>query len=151
MHGKKALVIGLMIGIHGGASFAQAVRPEEAIRYRKAVMVMTKWHYDRLSQQAKGAVPFVREEADRHAAWLEALSKNAAEGFVAGSQEGGETKASPAIWSDSAKFRGLVERFQADSGKLRETVRHGEPAAIKTQLDNLARTCKVCHDDFKKS
>lgn len=151
MRGRKALAIALMVSMYGGASFAQAVRTEDAIRYRKAVMVMTKWHYDRLSQQAKGVVPFVREEADRHAAWLEALSKNAAEGFIPGSQEGGETKAAPAIWNEGPKFRGLVDRFQADATKLREITRHGEPAVIKSQLDNMARTCKLCHDDFKKS
>ncbi len=151
MRCKKALASGLVFLIFAGSAFAQVIRTEDAIRYRKAVMVMTKWHFDRLAQQAKGVVPLVREDADRHAAWLEALSKNAAEGFVPGSQEGGDSKAAPTIWSDGQKFRGLVDRFQADASKLREITRHGEAAAIKAQLDNMARTCKVCHDDFKKS
>lgn len=113
-------------------------------------MVMMKWHYERLSQQAKGIVPFARDEVERNAGWLDALSKNAAEGFVAGSHEG-DTKALPAIWSDTQKFRALIERFQAEASKLRETARSGDAATIRSQLDSMARTCKSCHDDFKKS
>lgn len=150
MNRKKLVAVGFMICIYPFASFAQAPRAEDAIRYRKAVMVMIKWHYDRLAQQAKGIVPFVREEAGRNAAWIEALSKNAAEGFVAGSHEG-DTKATGAIWSDGQKFRSLVERFQGDASRLRDATRNGDPADIKSRMDDMTRTCKACHDDFKKS
>lgn len=147
---RKAIVIGLIVGVHSIAATAQVARTEDAIRYRKAVMVMIKWHYDRLAQMAKGSVPFTRDEVDRNAARLEALSKNVAEGFVAGSHEG-DTRAQAAIWSDSQKFHGAIERFQADAAKLRETARKGDAAAVKTQLDAMTKSCKACHDDFKKS
>lgn len=150
MNCTKVAAVGFMICIQSLAATAQIVRTEDAIRYRKAAMVMMKWHYDRLSQQAKGTVPFTREEAERNAGWLDALSKNAAEGFVAGSHEG-DTKALPTIWSDRQKFRALVERFQADAAKLRDTAHSGDATAMKSQLDSMARTCKSCHDDFKKS
>lgn len=135
---------------HALAATAQTVRAEDAIRYRKAVMVMIKWHYDRLSQAAKGSLPLARDEIERNAAWLDALSKNAAEGFGVGSLEG-DTKALAAIWRDEAKFRGLVEKFQADAARLRQFARGGEAAALKAPLDAMTRTCKSCHDDFKKS
>jgi cytochrome c556 len=149
MNCKKVAVVGFMICIQSLAATAQGVRTEDAIRYRKAAMVMMKWHYDRLSQQAKGVVPFTRDEAERNAGWLDALSKNAAEGFIVGSHEG-DTKALPTIWRDKQIFRALIERFQADTTKLREVSRSGDVTAIKSQLDNIARTCKSCHDDFKK-
>lgn len=145
-----AVAVSLIISILPFAVSAQALRVEDAIRYRKATMVMIKWHFDRLSHLAKGVIPFSRDEAERNAVWLDALSKNAAEGFIPGSQEG-DTRALPAIWSDREKFRTLVERFQADASKLREMVRKGETATIKSQLDSMARTCKSCHDDFKKT
>lgn len=146
----RKVVVCLVIGIFSSGAVAQTLRTEDAIRYRKAAMVMMKWHYDRLSQQAKGSVPFARGEAERNAAWLDALSKNAAEGFVPGSLEG-DTKATAAIWSEAPRFRGLIERFQADATRLREISKSGDPAAIKSQLEAVARTCKSCHDDFKKS
>lgn len=147
---NKLVAVGFMIYSLSFAASAQIVRAEDAIRYRRAAMVMMKWHYDRLSQQTKGAIPFARDEAERNAGWLDALSKNAAEGFVTGSHEG-DTKALPIIWSERQKFRSLVERFQADAAKLREAAQGGDAAAIRSQLDIVARTCKSCHDDFKKS
>lgn len=150
MSRRIAVAIGLLINIHSFSASAQTPRTEDAIRYRRAAMVMVKWHFDRLSELTKGKVPFTREEAERNAAWLDALSKNAAEGFVPGSHEG-DTRALAAVWSDRPKFRNLVERFQSDASKLRESARIGDAAAIKSQLDNMARTCKSCHDDFKKS
>lgn len=150
MSRRNAAAVSLIISVFAFSASAQTSRTEDAIRYRKATMVMIKWHFDRLSQIVKGSIPFARDEAERNAVWLDALSKNAAEGFVSGSQEG-DTRALAAVWNDRQKFHGLVERFQADASRLRETVRKGEMAAIKTQLDNMARTCKSCHDDFKKT
>lgn len=123
---------------------------EDSIRYRKAVMIMIKWHYDRLAKHAKGTIPLAHDEVDRNAAWLDALSKNAAEGFIPGSSDG-DTKALPSIWIDGPTFQGLIERFQGDATKLRTVVRKGDATALKLQLDDMAKTCKTCHDDFKKS
>lgn len=83
---KNVWAIGFMVFVVlTGVCNAQAPVPraEDAIRYRRAVMVMIKWHYDRLSLQTKGSIPFVREEAQRSTAWLETLSQQAAEGLPA--------------------------------------------------------------------
>lgn len=151
---KNVWAIGFMVlMVFVGVCNAQAPVPraEDAIRYRRAVMVMIKWHYDRLSLQTKGSIPFVREEAQRSTAWLETLSQQAAEGFVPGSHEG-ETKAQPAICTQAAKFHALADRFRSDATKLNEIARTaGDATALKAQMNEVTRTCKSCHDDFKKS
>lgn len=152
MRYKKGMwFIGFMVFVGVCNAQAPVPRAEDAIRYRRAVMVMIKWHYDRLSLQTKGNIPFVREEAQRNTAWLEMLSQQAAEGFVPSSHEG-DTKALPSIWEQGVKFRSLAERFRTDVTKLNEIARTGgDAAALKAQMNEVTRTCKSCHDDFKKS
>lgn len=148
---KYVWVIGFMVFVGVCNAQAPVPRAEDAIRYRRAVMAMVKWHYDRLSFQTKGSTPFVREEAQRSAAWLEMLSQQSAEGFVPGSHEG-DTKALPSIWAQGSQFRALVERFRSDTAKLNAIARAGgDAAALKAQMNEVTRTCKSCHDDFKKS
>ncbi len=150
MHYAKRVTVGLVMGLLGTVSQAQLQRADDVIRYRKAVMVMMKWHYDHLAQQTKAGTSFSRTESQRHADWLDALSKSVPEGYTVEAQEG-DTRALPAIWGQWPKFQALAERFQADAAKLREVARKGDPTTLKVQLNELTRTCKSCHDDFKKS
>jgi cytochrome c556 len=146
----KILALGLAMVLMTCGMAAQASRAEDTIRYRKAVMVMIKWNYEQLSQQAKGSTPFSREEAQRQASWLDALSKSVLEGFPVGSHDG-DTKALPAIWSQWPQFKTLTQRMQSDVTKLQELAQKGDVIALKAALNELTRTCKACHDDFKKS
>lgn len=129
---------------------AQATRYEEPIRYRQAVMTLVKRHYDQVSGMAKGKLPFNREELNRHAAYLDMLSHVSLDGFVAGSHEG-NTKARPEIWKEWARYRGLNDKFQAETAHLKDVARAGTPDAVKAVVADLTKVCKSCHDDFKDS
>lgn len=129
---------------------AQASRYEEPIRYRQAVMTLAKRHYEQVSGMAKGKLPFNREDLNRHAAYLDMLSRISLDGFVAGSHEG-NTKASPEIWKEWARYRGLTEKFQAETARLKEIARAGSPDAVKAVVADLTKVCKGCHDDFKEA
>lgn len=129
---------------------AQASRFEEPIRYRQAVMTLVKRHYDQASGMAKGKLPFNREELNRHAAYLDMLSRVSLDGFVAGSHEG-NTRARPEIWKEWARYRGMAEKFQAETARLKEVARAGSPDAVKAVVADLTTACKNCHDDFKEA
>lgn len=129
---------------------AQTSRYEEPIRYRQAVMTLVKRHYDQASGMAKGKLPFNREELNRHAAYLDMLSRISLDGFVAGSHEG-NTRARPEIWKEWARYRGIAEKFQAETARLKEVARAGSPDAVKAVVADLTTVCKNCHDDFKES
>lgn len=132
------------------ASWSEVTRYEEPIRYRRAVMTMVKRHYEQVSAMAKGKIPMNRDELNRHAAYLEMLSRASIDGFVAGSHEG-DTKAKSEIWQDWPRFRAQVEKFQADATRLKEVARTGNPDALKSAVADMTRTCKNCHDDYKQS
>lgn len=130
--------------------WAEVARYEEPIRYRRAVMTMIKRHYEQVSAMAKGKAAMNREELNRHANYLEMLSRASIDGFVAGSHEG-ETKAKPEIWQDWPRFRSQIEKFQADATRLKEIARGSNLEALKTAVSDMTRTCKNCHDDYKTS
>ncbi len=130
--------------------WAEVSRYEEPIRYRRAVMTMVKRHYEQVSAMAKGKIPMNRDELNRHASYLEMLSRASIDGFVAGSHEG-DTKAKPEIWQDWPRFRSQVEKFQGDAARLKEVARSGNPETLKGAVADMTRTCKSCHDDFKAS
>lgn len=129
---------------------AEPSKFEEQIRYRRAAMVMLKWHMDKISPQVKKPQTFNREEVFNNAMVIETLSKLAFEGYVPGSYEG-ETKAKAEIGKDWNRFKAISDKFAAAAAKLRELAKSGEVAAIKAQLSETTKVCKSCHDDFKSS
>lgn len=139
-----------VLAVFSASLWAEVSRYEEPIRYRRAVMTMIKRHYEQVSAMAKGKIPLNRDELNRHAAYLEMLSRASIDGFVAGSHEG-DTKAKPDIWQDWPRFRAQVEKFQGDAARLKEVARSGNPETLKGAVADMTRTCKNCHDDFKAS
>ena len=74
--------------------YADGVKPEDAIKYRKSVMTVMSWQFQPLGAMVKGERPFDKDVFVKNAAYLELLSKMPLEGFVPGSDKG-ETKAKP--------------------------------------------------------
>jgi cytochrome c556 len=61
----------------------------------------------------------------------------------------GKTAALPAIWEKPDDFRKAMEAFgaaAADLGKAAET----DPKAVGPAVGALGKTCKNCHDSFRK-
>lgn len=145
----KAMTVSLLL-IFSIEGWAEVSRYEEPIRYRRAAMTMVKRHYGQISAMAKGSIPFNQAELNRHAAYLEMLSRVSLDGFVAGSHTG-DTKAKPEIWTDWARFRALSEQFQADALRLKEAAKKGSAEGLKAPIAEMTRTCKNCHDDFRSS
>lgn len=140
----------MMMSLTGGTAGAEPAKFEEQIRYRQAVMVMMKWHSEKLASLLKNPPAFNRGEALNSAVILEMLSKVAMEGFVPGSYTG-ETKAKLAIEKDWGRFKTIGDKFAMETAKLRERTQSGDVAAVKAQLRETRNACKECHDDFKSS
>ena len=128
---------------------AQFAKPEDAIKYRKAVMTLQGAHFGRIAAMASGRVPYDAAAAAENAAILDVVTRLPLAGFVPGSDKG-ETRAKPEIWSDSAKFKMVGEKLNAEAIKLASAIKTGNMDAIKSQVGAVGGTCKSCHDDFRK-
>lgn len=69
-----------------------------------------------------------------------------------GLEDPGVTKsqALPAVWSDPAKFQAKSGASAAAAAALVAALEKNDPAVIAPAVDALGRSCKDCHDSFRK-
>jgi cytochrome c556 len=151
---KKSLfllaVAGTLVTL-GATAYAQFKKPEDAIRYRQSAMVLIGNHMWRINEQLKSANPDV-QVIQRSAAVVEVASKLPFEAFVPGSETGGTpaTRAKPELFKDMDKVKSLAEKMQGEVVKLNAAAKGGDIAAIKAQFGETGKSCKACHDDYRK-
>lgn len=146
--GLLALVAfaGLATALPAAAQFA---KPEDAIKYRRAGMTMMAAHFGRVAAMANGRVPFDAKVAAENAEIATMLSKLPYAGFVPGTDKG-DTKAKPEIWTDADKFRAAATRMQDEMVKLNAAAKGGNLDALKSAAGEVGKTCKGCHDEYRR-
>lgn len=130
-------------------ALAQFQKPEDAIKYRKAVMTVQASHFGRIGAMLNGRVPFDAKAVADNAAIVETMSKLPWVAFGPGTDKG-ETRALPAIWTEQAKFKEGADRMQNEVAKLTAATKTGNLDAIKTAFGAVGQSCKACHDDFQQ-
>jgi cytochrome c556 len=130
------------------AGAAAAATPQDAIKYRQAVMNTMSGHVAAISLIFSGKVEH-QEYLPAHAEALAAGGEQLGKLFPAGSGAG-DTDALPAIWSDAAAFQKAVEAGRTATAALRDAVKSGDKAAIGRSLKPVFDSCKGCHDKFRE-
>lgn len=143
----SAAVISLLGLAVSTASFA--VKPEDAIKYRRGIMTAQGWNFGAMGAMVKGEVPYDKAEFLKRAENLAALSKMSLEGFTVEGSDKGETKAKPEVWTEMEKFKGGTMKLATESGKLVAAAQGDDMGAIKAQFNDVAKVCKGCHDNFR--
>jgi len=130
-------------------ALAQFQKPEDAIKYRKASFTVMAAHFGRIGAMASGRAPFDAKVAADNAAVVETLSKLPWAAFAPGTDKG-DTRALPAVWSESARFKEGADKMQAEIAKLAAATKTGNLDNVKAAFGAAGQTCKACHDDFRK-
>lgn len=147
---KKLTKIALAAGVLAVAATAIAQpKPENYVKQRQSALALIGWYFGPLGAVAKGEKPFNKDEAVRATTNLVALSKMPWEGFVAGTENVGNTKALPVIWTKAADFKKAGDNMQAEMVKLAAAANAGDADGFKKQFGVVGGTCKACHDDFR--
>ena len=128
---------------------AQFAKPEDAIKYRKAAFDVMSTHFGRVAAMASGKAPFDAKSAADNAEIATLMSKLPFAGFVPGSDKG-ETKAEPKIWAETDKFNAAARTMQEAMAKLNDAAKGGNLDAIKSAVGETGRSCKACHDNYRK-
>ena len=148
---KKTLtvaVIGLTTLFASGSVLAQG-KPEVPVKQRQAAMTLIGKYFGPMGGMAAGKVPYNADVVKRNAGYLDALSKMPWDGFGAATQDV-KSRALPAVFSDTAKFKEAQDRFTGEVSKLVSTVAGGDEAAIKAQLGAVGKACGGCHENFRQ-
>jgi cytochrome c556 len=135
----------------GAPAHAQFNKPEDAIRYRQSALFLMGNHMGRINAQLKAATPNM-QVIQSSAAVVEVASKLPYEAFIPGTETGGTpaTRAKPEVFKDTDKFKQLAEKMQGEVVKLNAAAKGGDIAAIRAQFGDVGKSCKACHDDYRK-
>lgn len=68
--------------------------------------------------------------------------------FPAGSEEGYETEALPAVWEKPEEFRAEAAALRTEAEALLASV-PGDQAAVGAAMRRLGATCSDCHETFR--
>ena len=141
-----AAVLGLSAAALAQQQFA---KPEDAIKYRKAAFTVMATHFGRVAAMANGRIPFDAKAAADNAEIATIASKLPYAGFVEGTDKG-ETKAEPKIWTEMDKFKGAAAKMQEEMAKLNVAAKSGNIDTIKAAVGETGKSCKACHDVYRK-
>ncbi|CAM5790053.1 c-type cytochrome [Rhizobacter fulvus] len=141
-----AALLGSAIALPAAAQFA---KPEDAIKYRKAAFTVMGTHFGRVAAMANGRIPFDAKAAADNAEIATVMSKLPYAGFVPGTDKG-DTKAEPKIWTEMDKFNAAATKMQEEMAKLNVAAKGGNLDAIKAAVGETGKSCKACHDNYRK-
>jgi len=101
-----------------------------------------------LGQMAKGEIEFDAPLAQMSLRAMIAAASGYAGLFPEGSEQGHETTAAPAIWTDRDGFEASLAEFLAD---LHVAVQSPpvDRAALGPLMQTLGGDCKACHEDYR--
>ncbi len=96
----------------------------------------------------KGAVPFDAATANKILANYAAAAKAFPTHFPASSKTGGETEASPAIWTMAADWKIATDKFQKDTAAA-AAMTVTDAASFGKAFGMVTANCKSCHEGFR--
>ena len=131
------------------AAHAQFAKPEDAIRYRQSAYVIMGNHMGRIAAQLKSDKPDLAQ-IQRSAGIVDFVSQLPGEGYVPGSEKGGNppTRAKAEIFTDP-KVREVGKAMRTEVTKLVEVSKGGDVAAIRKQFQATVDSCNNCHDNYR--
>jgi cytochrome c556 len=147
---KRCLIaLAVLAGAAGAAGSAQAQqKPEDIIKYRKAVMTVQSWNMGPMARMVKGQQPYDAALFAWYAGVIQSTSFMLPDAFLPGSDKG-DTRARPEIWTNASKFKQAMDNFNADASRLVAATKAGTLDAMKGPFGAVAKNCGGCHKEFR--
>ena len=147
---KKTLAALILVSL-SGAVMAQALKPEEMIKTRKAAYSFMSWNMGKIKANLDGSF---NQDQVVFAANAVAAVANSGLGALFGpgtdKEVGGEkTRVKPEFFQQQDKVREAAMNFNKEANELAKVAATGDQAAIQAQFGKTGGTCKACHDSFR--
>ncbi|MDR1350638.1 MAG: cytochrome c [Zoogloeaceae bacterium] len=130
----------------------QALKPEQAIKYRQAAYSYISWNMGRIKANTEGA-NYNKSEVILAANTISAIANSGMGAlYIPGSDKDvGSVKTSvkPEFFTNPQEVARLAQNFTKEAAELAKVAASGDAAAVKAQFGKVGGTCKACHDDFK--
>ena len=128
---------------------AQFSRPEDAIKYRKAVMFLIAQHFGRIAAVIKGQIPLDSDAVAQNAGLVETLAKLPWEAFAVPGTDEGQTELKSDAFAEPDRFNRAAGMLEAASSKLAGAAKQGKLDDIKAPFGDVAKSCQNCHQQFR--
>jgi cytochrome c556 len=94
---------------------------------------------------AKGDVKTIEGPAKAIARWIRQFPTQ----FPKGSEQGHNTRALPAIWTDTPDFKKHADDLAAAADKLAQLAKAGDTDAVDAQVKVVGEACNACHRTYR--
>jgi cytochrome c556 len=132
---------------HAAAQFKDA---KDAIEYRQGAMHVLGNHFGRVGAMVNNKVPFDAKAVQINAEIVAMMVKLPWAGFGVPGSDKGDTEAKAEVWSQPEKFKEAALKTQDAAEKLNAAAKTGSQDQVKVAFGDMAKTCKACHEDFRK-
>jgi len=140
----------LFVGTLTACLLASSAVYADAIADRKAAMKNVGMAMGAAVKMLKGQMDYDPVVASLAFATMNNAAFGLTSMFPKGSETGGETTASPKIWSDMDGFSSAVDKFQADTAAA-IAAKPADMDAFKAVFGKAAGNCKSCHEGYRIS
>lgn len=144
----KAALVGSVL-VFALPAVGQFAKPEDALKYRQSVMFLQSQHAGRINAQLKADKPNF-QVIQENVAILDTVNKLFFDAFPANSEMLANTRAKSEVWTNPAKFKEGAERLNAEVARLAAAARTTDVAATRAAFGEVGKTCKGCHDEFRR-
>lgn len=145
----KVVLCAAVLAAIGSAASAGFAKPEDAIRYRQAVMTVIGTHFGRLAAVVKGQAPYDKQEATHNAVVIRTMAELPWEAVLTPGSDTGNTTLKASVLQEKDKFMAMAHKFEKATQKLVETAKKGNLDALKAQFGAVAQNCKTCHTTYR--
>jgi cytochrome c556 len=154
MNAIKTLLIGTALSIATTAVYAD-MKPEDAIKYRKAGYNVMSWNMSKIKAMAIDAPESFDAKQVANAATAIAAMANMGMGalYIAGSEESigdMKTRAKAEIFTDKDGVKEVAVKFNQAANELAKVAATGDKVAIAQAFKDTGASCKACHDKYRK-
>ncbi len=145
----KQTIAVIILSLCIGPAFSDEIEPEDAIKYRKAVMTSVKGHNNAIKSIVTNKVPF-SNRLNAHLDSLEQLFSELDYIFPDGS-DFGKTNAKDTVWDNPEKFNKAIANAKQALETFRGIVNQGDNGKTAAAFKTFGKSsCGGCHKSFKK-
>ena len=146
----KIMVLVLVGVLVTGVAAAQFAKTEDAIQYRKAVMVLIGHHFKQMGAVVQGKTDYDQKVFAANAEVVKTLATLPWDAFLEPGTDKGDTTMSSAVFEKKADFMKTAGAFQEDTALLAEAAQGADLNGLKAPFNEVAQNCKACHKPFRK-